>query len=120
MKRTVCLVIVAVLLVCLCSCGSDVSDYAKRHGQISVEIVEDYLAGNISYDEADRKLDSQVDSMERYIAEVKEETGRTPFDDSNVRYCILICSLAITTHYLGGDSKANIEEKLKDLKKAIK
>lgn len=120
MRKSISVLLVAVLVLSLCSCGSDVSDYAKRHGQISVEIVEDYLAGNISYDEADRKLDSQVDSMDRYIAEVEEETGRTPFDDSHVRYCIYFCSLAITLHYLGGDSKANIEEKLKDLKKAIK
>lgn len=120
MRKTISVILAAALIISLCSCGSDVSEYAKEHGQIAVEIVEDYLAGNITADAAEYKLSRQQDLIEKNIEEREKEENYRPISDSLVKTHIFSCYVAIFSNSTGSKSKSYVEKELKELKKAIK
>ena len=119
-KRFIGVFLVFIMVICFSSCGSDASDYAKEHGQIAVEIVEDYLAGNLTADAARNKLSVQESLLEKHIDDTEKENNHYPYSDSLVKTYISSCSSAILLHSMGSKSKAYVEEKIKDLRKAIK
>ena len=109
------------LLASSCSCGrSSAIEYAKEHGQICVEIVEDYLAGNLTWESAHDKLSVQESLIRKNIEEIETENGHYPYADSLVATYVSSCSVAIFLNGSGSKSKSHVEEKLKDLKKATK
>lgn len=118
-KRTISLSLIACLLLCLCGCGKEVSDYAKEHGQISLEIVDDYLNGNISNDTARTKLKLQEDLIQSNCDKVEADTGKYPHRDSIVAIKIGMCITAIISNGSGTGSKAKIKDAAKELKKEM-
>ncbi len=118
-KRFSCISLMIVLLFGCCSCGKEVSEYAFEHGQISLEIVEDYLNGDISDDVAMTKLKTQQTLIQEYCDKVEADTGKHPYRDSIVAIKIGSCYTAVFSHHLGSSSKEKIKDAAKDLKKAM-
>ena len=118
-KRILCAALIFAIVLSLCSCGKQVSDYAKEHGQISLEIIEDYLDGNLTADAAQNKLEVQNDLIQQNCDKTETETGKYPYYDSYVATSIEICRLAIFNHKLGSGSKESIKKAAKELKKDI-
>ena len=118
-KKALCCVLILFLLSNFCSCGKQVSEYAHEHGQISIEIIDDYLAGNLTADTAKNKLQVQVDLIRDNCDKIQEETGKYPFGDSSVATNIALCRNAVFNHDFGSGSKESIKEAVKDLKKAM-
>ena len=119
-KKALCCVLILFLLSNFCSCGKQVSEYAHEHGQISIEIIEDYLSGDLTANAAQSKLQVQVDLINSHCQEIEKETGKFPTYDSIVASQIAICSLKILGHNLGSNSKEAIKDEVKDLQKKIK
>ena len=118
-KRIIGLLLVVFLLIGFCSCGKQVSEYAKEHGQISLEIIEDYLNGNISNDIARSKLKTQESLIRENCEKIETETGKHPTFDSIVATEIGICWTAIFSHDIGSGSKESIKKAAKELEKAM-
>ena len=118
-KRVFSLFLVTCLLIGLCGCGKEVSDYAKEHGQISLEIIEDYLAGNLTADAAQSKLEIQKDLIQKNCDKTEADTGKYPHYDSIVAIKIGSCTTAILGHKIGSNSKESIKTAANELKKAM-
>lgn len=118
-KRVLGIFLVACVLIGLCACGKEVSEYVREHGQISLEIIEDYLEGNISDDTAMTKLKVQEDLIHDHCDQVESDTGKFPYKDDMVALKIGSCWNAVFSHHLGSGSKQKIKDAANELKKAM-
>ena len=118
-KRLAGILFIICLLISFCSCGKEVSDYAREHGQIGLEIIEDYLSGNLTADSAQSKLSVQRELIQQHCDKTEADTGKYPHYDSIVAIKIGDCWTAIFGHSIGSDSKESIKTAANELKKAM-
>lgn len=112
----------SLLLVSLISigCGKtkyNASDKALSCAQQAIDVANDYLSGDVSYDRALKKLDSLSTDMNYVTDENDVENNEHHFDDFNINTCILGLSIDITHDNYENDSESydKILDDIKDL-----
>lgn len=113
------------LFLIFVGCGKkehNASQKALSCAQQAIDVANDYLSGDISYDRASRKLDSLSTDMHYVSDESDIETNEHHFDDSSIYVCILSLRNDITYDNYKNDSESydEISDDIKTLEEYCK
>lgn len=101
-KKMLCIALMSTLVACS---GSDpkASDKAISVGKQAIVTVDDYLDGNITYDEADNKLSELYDDMS-YVSDMDEDDEHKAYD-SSIEVDLLTISHNVTMDHFQGSNE---------------
>ena len=128
MKKFTSIILCAVFLLSLCSCGGkpeDMSDAMYQIGQNALAVADQYIAGEITGDDAyDRfeEFHKQAEAQEEHAKELTNSdtlVGTEYWRDSNVSFYIFILKCDIGDAKYGSGPRSDVKESRDKLAEAL-